>query len=50
MKRYRVSNPYHGESYSLWYIVDNETGDPIDSARSYEAALILSARYEALIR
>jgi len=28
--KYTVSDPYHGESRSIWYVLDDE-GDPVES-------------------
>lgn len=41
--RFKVAGPYHGESFSLWYVVDTKDhNEPQCSFRSAEAA-----RYKA---
>jgi hypothetical protein len=36
--RFTVTHPYHGETYSLWYVYDTHDDFAIDSARSKGAA------------
>lgn len=51
MKRHIVTGPYHGESYSLWYVVrlddDGEGYDVRESRRSRDEAEACAARLNA---
>jgi len=51
MRRHIVTGPYHGESYSLWYIVrledDGEAYDVLESRRNRDDAEECAARLDA---